>query len=103
AHWPSTAAELVNHLWQSSVVAVALLIIVAVGRRLPAQTRRIISWLALAKFAVPMALVIKATSPAAATLAAAPPPVTLMTMPTVVFVEAQTAPEVTVDWAMILL
>lgn len=102
-HWPNTAAELVNHLWQSSVVAMALLVIVALGRRLPAQTRRIISWLALAKFAVPMAFVMKAASPAAITMTATPPPVALVTMPTIVFVTAPPTREPTIDWAMILL
>jgi TonB family protein len=52
-----TPAELLNHLWQSSVVALALVGLLLLGRNLPARTRRLIGWAALAKFAVPVAAI----------------------------------------------
>lgn len=49
--------ELLTHLWQSSVVALAILGLLALGRRLSARTRRTMGWIAVAKFAVPVAWV----------------------------------------------
>jgi beta-lactamase regulating signal transducer with metallopeptidase domain len=44
----------VDHIWQSSVVAAAILIFLMVARPLPSKTRRAIAWIGLAKFAIPM-------------------------------------------------
>jgi TonB family protein len=51
-----TDIELLNHLWQSTVVAVAILALILICHRLPARTRRALAWMALAKFVVPLAL-----------------------------------------------
>ncbi len=48
-------AELLTHLWQSTVVALAILLLLVLGRRLSARTRRTLGWIALAKFALPVA------------------------------------------------
>lgn len=55
--WPNFAPALIDHLWQSTVVAVlALLLLACAGPFLSARTRRTIAWLALLKFALPSAL-----------------------------------------------
>ncbi len=51
--WPWTTVEVLNHLWQSTVVGLAVLLGLAVGRGLSARTRRALGWMALAKFALP--------------------------------------------------
>jgi TonB family protein len=48
-----TPADLINHVWQSSVVALALLLLAALCLRLPARTRLTLGWMALAKFVLP--------------------------------------------------
>ncbi len=48
-------ADLLTHLWQSTVVAVVILLLLVIGRRLSAGTRRTLGWIAVAKFAVPAA------------------------------------------------
>jgi TonB family protein len=51
-----TPADLVNHLWQSSVIALALLLLMALCARLSARTRLALGWMALAKFALPFGI-----------------------------------------------
>lgn len=51
-----TPADLVNHLWQSSVIAFALLLLMALCVRLSARTRLALGWMALAKFALPFGI-----------------------------------------------
>ena len=46
-------ADLANHLWQSSVIALVLLLLMALCARLSARTRLALGWMALAKFALP--------------------------------------------------
>lgn len=46
-------ADLANHLWQSSVIALVLLLLMALCARLSARTRLALGWIALAKFALP--------------------------------------------------
>lgn len=48
-------ADLLTHLWQSTVVGLAILLLLLLGRRLSARTRRTLGWIAVAKFAVPAA------------------------------------------------
>ena len=48
-----TPVDLANHLWQSSLIAVALLILTALCAQLSARTRLTLGWMALAKFALP--------------------------------------------------
>lgn len=47
--------EVLTHLWQSTLVALAILVLLRGCRGLPAHVRRALGWLALAKFAVPAA------------------------------------------------
>lgn len=47
--------EVLTHLWQSTVVAVVILLLLALGRRLAPRTRRALGWIALFKFALPAA------------------------------------------------
>src|SRR4051812_27148270 len=59
AGWPWTATDLLNHLWQSTAVAVGVLLLLAFSGRLSANTRRLLAWMALLKFAVPVALLVR--------------------------------------------
>lgn len=43
-----------SHLWQSTVVAAAILVLLATLKTLPARTRLALGWIAVAKFALPM-------------------------------------------------
>src|SRR5437016_4496059 len=52
-----TLLPLLNHLWQSTAVALAVLVLLFAFRGIPARTRRALCWLALAKFAVPLTLI----------------------------------------------
>jgi TonB family protein len=56
ASWAWTSADWVNHLWQSTVVGLGVLVLLAAGRPLTAGTRRTLGWIALIKFALPAAL-----------------------------------------------
>lgn len=56
AVWPWTTVDVLNHLWQSTVVGVAVLLMLALSRGLSARTRRALGWMALAKFALPASL-----------------------------------------------
>src|SRR5688500_13295110 len=47
--------DVVTHLWQSTVVALVILLLMAVARRLAARTRQVLGWIAVAKFALPAA------------------------------------------------
>jgi len=47
--------DVLTHLWQSSVVALAILLLLAAARGLSARTRAWLAWIALAKFALPIA------------------------------------------------
>jgi TonB family protein len=51
-----TLADLANHLWQSSLIALALLLLMALCGRLPARTRLALGWMALGKFALPFGI-----------------------------------------------
>jgi len=48
-------ADLLTHLWQSTAVALAILLLLIIGRRLSARTRRTLGWIAVAKFVLPAA------------------------------------------------
>jgi TonB family protein len=50
---PAFVAGLVNHLWQSTVVAAGMLGLLAVSGRLSARARWRIAWLGLSKFVLP--------------------------------------------------
>ncbi len=54
-------ADLLTHLWQSTAVALAMLLLLIIGRRLSARTRRTLGWIAVAKFAVPAAWLVALT------------------------------------------
>lgn len=60
AVWPWTTVDMLNHLWQSTVVGVAVLLVLAVSRGLSARTRRALGWMALVKFALPAGLFVHA-------------------------------------------
>ena len=62
---PALTAGLVNHLWQSSVVGLVILGLLAASRQLSARTRRGLAWLALAKFALPIAALVPLAGPVA--------------------------------------
>jgi beta-lactamase regulating signal transducer with metallopeptidase domain/biopolymer transport protein ExbD len=51
--WPWTTTDLVNHLWQSTVVGLVVLVLLTVCGRLPARIRRTLAGMGLAKFVVP--------------------------------------------------
>ena len=51
-----TPADLVHHLWQSSVIALALLVLMGLCARFSARTRLTLVWMALAKFALPFGI-----------------------------------------------
>jgi beta-lactamase regulating signal transducer with metallopeptidase domain len=51
---PWTMAAILNHLWQSSLVAVVILFLMLAARRASARTRWIIGWMGLIKFALPL-------------------------------------------------
>ncbi|MEO6567235.1 MAG: M56 family metallopeptidase, partial [Opitutaceae bacterium] len=59
AGWSWTTLDLLNHLWQSTAVALALLLLLAFSGRLSANTRRLLGWMALLKFAFPIALLFR--------------------------------------------
>jgi beta-lactamase regulating signal transducer with metallopeptidase domain len=67
AAWPWTTVDVLNHLWQSTVVGVAVLLVLAVGRDLSARTRRTLGWMALVKFALPASLLVHAVARLGAT------------------------------------
>lgn len=50
-----TTVDVLNHLWQSTAVGLAVLGLLIFCRGLSARTRYALGWLALAKFALPMA------------------------------------------------
>jgi TonB family protein len=92
--WPATAAQLLNHLWQSSVVALVLLAVVTIARKLPARTRQTICWLALAKFAVPIAPLAELITPPSI-LHQATVETVKSALPQIVFVVTPTEPDAT--------
>lgn len=47
--------DVLSHLWQSTAVAFAILLLLVACRRISARTRRTLGWIALAKFALPVA------------------------------------------------
>jgi TonB family protein len=51
--WPWTTLDLLNHLWQSTVVGLGVFAILRFVRGLTARTRRLLGWMALVKFALP--------------------------------------------------
>jgi TonB family protein len=51
-----TPADWIHHLWQSSVIALALVVLMALCARFSARTRLALVWMALAKFALPFGL-----------------------------------------------
>ena len=51
---PWTAAAVLNHLWQSSLVAVVIFFFMLAAKRASARTRWIICWIGLIKFALPL-------------------------------------------------
>jgi TonB family protein len=51
-----TSADLIQHLWQSSVIALALLVLMGLCARFSARTRLALVWMALAKFALPFGI-----------------------------------------------
>jgi TonB family protein len=51
-----TSADLIHHLWQSSVIAVALLVLMGLCARFSARTRLALVWMALVKFALPFGI-----------------------------------------------
>lgn len=51
-----TPADLIHHLWQSSVIALALVVLMALCARFSARTRLALVWMALAKFALPFGI-----------------------------------------------
>jgi len=57
AVWSWSPVDLLNHIWQSTVVAVALLALMTLCLRFPARIRLALGWMALAKFALPFALI----------------------------------------------
>lgn len=57
-----SAPSVIDHLWQSTVAAVAFLGLLAVGRRLSARTRLWLAWAALLKFLIPVAAFLNALS-----------------------------------------
>jgi TonB family protein len=61
---PSWAFELVTHLWQSTVVAGLILLVIVLGRKLCARTRLALGWIAIVKFAVPSAWLASLVLPA---------------------------------------
>jgi len=64
--WPWSPLELVNHLWQSTVVGCGILGLIAACRRFSAGTRRALAWLGMIQFALPKAWIVSwATAPAA--------------------------------------
>ena len=59
--WPWTTVDVINHLWQSTVVALGVLLVLVVCRGLvAARTRRVLGWMALLKFALPAGLFVHA-------------------------------------------
>lgn len=56
ASW--TIVDWANHLWQSTVVAAAILILLAFCGKLSARTRLALGWIALGKFALPLAALV---------------------------------------------
>lgn len=60
-------AALLTHLWQSTAVALAILLLLIIGRRLSARTRRTLGWIAVSKFALPTAWVVALLPNVAAT------------------------------------
>ncbi len=54
--WSWTTVDLLNHFWQSTAVALAVLVLLTLCGRLSANTRRLLGWMALVKFALPMEL-----------------------------------------------
>ena len=62
---PALTAGILNHLWQSSVVGLVILGLLLLGGQLSARTRRALAWLALAKFALPIAALVSLAGPLA--------------------------------------
>ena len=60
--WSWTTVDLLNHLWQSTAVALAVLALLTLCGRLSASTRRLLGWMVLVKFALPMALLTRLLS-----------------------------------------
>ncbi len=60
AAWPWTTVDLLNHLWQSTVVGVVVLAVLLIARGLSARTRRALGWMALLKFALPTGFLVSA-------------------------------------------
>lgn len=58
APWSWTALDWLNHLWQSTAIGLVLLGLLVSCRSLSARTRHLMGWMALAKFALPMAWVV---------------------------------------------
>lgn len=77
--WPVVA----NHLWQSTLFAVALIAIAAMLRDAPARLRHLLWLLALAKFAVPASLVGAMVAPLVRTTAAWVAPAAEASLPAV--------------------
>jgi biopolymer transport protein ExbD len=83
AAWSWTTLDLLNHLWQSTLVGVVVLLPLAAARGLPARPRHSLASLAWVKFVLPLACLAwlltgstaaeAALSAGASTLAAAPP------------------------------
>jgi beta-lactamase regulating signal transducer with metallopeptidase domain len=65
--WPWSRADVLTHLWQSTVVAAAVLLMLAFSRGLTARTRQTIGWLALVKFALPVGGLVSALARASTT------------------------------------
>jgi TonB family protein len=53
---PWSAAAILTHLWQSTIVGVIILLLLALGRGLTAATRRNLAWMGLLKFILPAAV-----------------------------------------------
>jgi len=51
---PWTAPAMLNHLWQSSIVGVVILVLMFAARRASARTRWMIGWIGLIKFILPL-------------------------------------------------
>lgn len=54
--FPWTALEMLDHLWQSTVVAALILLVLLLAPGLTARTRCLLGWIAVAKFFLPAAL-----------------------------------------------
>src|SRR5688572_16023450 len=67
---PPWALDLLAHVWQSSLVALAVLALLTLCRSLPARTRLALGWIAAAKFAVPTAWCVRLVTGRAGTLTA---------------------------------